>query len=190
MTFEVDADRLTRSRFALSRLMELTNSLEVLAHPGRAPYARTWVEPTRRRLDPRGVAVVWALVNHGSWYVPDFLAPIPDRYQPTLAEELATVAATPAHVVRTQLEMAFQIGPPPPAALHRSRAGPGRDPRWPLPAEVADVLTGGGEAALAVCVAEQLGRCASCSRPSTPETRGVTGAAAEWASLMGRNGGG
>lgn len=159
MTFGVDADRLSRSRFVLSRLVELSNGLEVLVHPDRAPYARGWVDRTRRRLDPSGVAVLLALVDHGSWYVPDFLVPVPDRYEPTLDDELAAVAAVPADLVRFQLEMAFQIGPPPPAAVERSRARPGRDPRWPLPVEVADVLATGGEAALTACVAEQLGRC-------------------------------
>lgn len=159
MTFGVDADRLSRSRFVLSRLVELSGGLEVLVHPDRAPYARGWVDRTRRRLDPSGVAVLLALVDHGSWYVPDFLVPVPDRYEPTLDDELAAVAAVPADLVRFQLEMAFQIGPPPPAAVERSRARPGRDPRWPLPVEVADVLATGGEAALTACVAEQLGRC-------------------------------
>ncbi|HET6953740.1 MAG TPA: helix-turn-helix domain-containing protein [Acidimicrobiales bacterium] len=159
MTFGVDADRLSRSRFVLSRLVELSNGLEVLIHPDRAPAARSWVMRTRRRLDPSGVAVLFALVDHGSWYVPDFLVPVPGRYEPSLEEELAAVAAMPTELARFQLEMAFRIGPPPPAALERSCASPGRDPRWPLPVPVRDVLAAGGEAALTACVAEQLRRC-------------------------------
>jgi hypothetical protein len=80
LTFEVDADRLTRSRFALSPIVELTNGLEVLTHPERAPYARGWVDRTRCRIDRAAVAVLFALVEHGSWYGPDFLVPVPDRY--------------------------------------------------------------------------------------------------------------
>lgn len=158
ISLAVNADRLTRSRFALSRLAELGNGLEVLAHPERAPYAQGWVTATRRRLDLADLAVLFALVEHASWYVPDFLVPIPGRYEPTLREELDAVAAMPAALVRYQLEMAFRIGSPPPDALVRSGAPAGRDPRAPLPAVVADVLAA-GEAALTACVAEQLARC-------------------------------
>jgi DNA-binding transcriptional ArsR family regulator len=163
LTFHVDADRLTRSRFALSRLAELTNGLEVLIHPERATYARPWVDRARRRLDRAALDLLFALVDHGSWYVPDFLVPIPDRYEPDLGDELATVAATPPELVRFQLQMAFRLGPPPPAALRRSRAGDGHDPRWPLPIAIADVLSSGGETVLAARVAQQLGRCWSAA---------------------------
>ena len=163
LTFHVDADRLTRSRFVLSRLVELTNSLEVLIRPDRAPYASRWVDRARRRLDPSGVDVLFALVDHGSWYVPDFLVPIPDSYEPNFDDELAAVATTPPELVRFQLEMAFRIGPPPPAALRRSRAGSGHDPRWPLPLALAEVLSSGGESALTARVAEQLARCWSAA---------------------------
>lgn len=157
MTFQVDANGLSRSRFALSRLAELTNSLEVLAHPQRAPYARDWAERVRRDLDLSRIAVLFALINHQSWYVPDFVVPVPERYEPTLDEELDAVAATPAELVRFQIRMAFRIGPPPPQALQRSR--PGRDPRPPLPPEVADVLDTGGETAMTKRVADQLRSC-------------------------------
>jgi DNA-binding transcriptional ArsR family regulator len=158
ITLAVDAGRLVRSRFALSRLAELTNGLEVLARPERAPHARRWVEATRRRLDRPDVAVLFALVADATWYVPDFVVPVAGEYEPTLERELAGVAAMPAALVRYQLRMAFRIGPPPPDALRRSGAAPGTDPRAPLPAAVADVLAG-GEAALTACVAEQLWRC-------------------------------
>ncbi|MGH9261178.1 MAG: DUF5937 family protein, partial [Acidimicrobiales bacterium] len=159
MIFHADADRLARSRFALSRLVELTNGLEVLVHPERAPYARGWIERTRRRLDTSDIPVLWGLVDHGSWYVPDVIVPVPDVYAPSLEEELAAVAAMPEALVRHQLEMAFQIGPPPAAAAERSRAGQGADPRAPLPGVIADLLSRGGERALITCVADQLRRC-------------------------------
>lgn len=159
MSFRVDAERLTRSRFALSRLAELTCGLEVLARPERAPHALGWVERARRRLEPATVAVALALAGHGSWYVPDFLVPIPSSYEPALEEELSAVAATPPHLVADQLRMAFRIGPPPPEVLRRTRAAAGQDPRSPLPPAVAAVLAEGGEAALAAQAAEHLRRC-------------------------------
>ncbi len=159
MIFRADADRLARSRFALSRLVELTNGLEVLVHPERAPYARGWIERTRRRLDPSAIPVLWGLVNHSSWYVPDFLVPVPQTYAPSLDEELAAVAAMPTPLVRRQLELAFRIGPVPPPAAERSRSAKGADPRAPVPGVIADILTDGAEDALAACVADQLRRC-------------------------------
>jgi DNA-binding transcriptional ArsR family regulator len=143
LTLRVDPARLVRSRFALSRLAELSCALEVLTHPERAPFARGWVAATRPQVDPAVIALGYALVEHESWYVPDFLVPHPDGYEPTLDDELAAVAATPADVVRHQLELAFRLGPPPPAALDRSRAAAGVDPRAPLPDVVADVLAAG-----------------------------------------------
>ncbi|GAB3144198.1 ArsR family transcriptional regulator [Micromonospora sonneratiae] len=158
ITIGLDAGGLARSRFVLSRLAELTNGLEVLSHPERAPYAHRWVETTRPQVDVADLAVLLGLVDHSSWYVPDFLVPIAGEYAPTLARELDAVATAPAELVRYQLRMAFRIGPPPPDALRRSGAGAGRDPRAPLSSAVADVLAA-GESVLAECVAEQLARC-------------------------------
>ncbi|GIJ30146.1 transcriptional regulator [Micromonospora qiuiae] len=154
LTLHVDADRLVRSRFALSRLTEVTNALEVLAHPQRAPYARSWATRTRRLLDPNAVGVLFELVNAAAGYIPDFLSPLPDTYEPTLDEELAAVAATTAEEVHRQVRLAFRVGPPPPDLLERSPNG--RDPRPPLPAAVAEVLARGGEAALRDRVVDQL----------------------------------
>ncbi|GIJ19792.1 DUF5937 family protein [Micromonospora lutea] len=156
LTLHVDADRLVRSRFALSRLAEVTNALEVLAHPERAPYARDWVTHARRALDPDSVDVLFALVNAATGYIPDFLSPLPGSYQPTLDAELAAVAATTAEDVHRQLRTAFRIGPPPPDLLERSPTG--RDPRPPLPATVADLLARRGETALLTRVVDQLAR--------------------------------
>lgn len=136
LTVRVDAERLTRSRFALSRLAELSCALEVLTHPGRAPFARRWVASTH--LDVDAVALVHALVEHEQPYVPDFLVPLPDSYEPSLDDELERVAATPADTVRAQLSRAFPDG---------------------LPRAVTRVLDRGGETAVAAVAADQLRRC-------------------------------
>lgn len=138
LTVRVDAGQLVRSRFALSRLAELSCALEVLTHPDRAPFARGWVDATRPRLDLDAVALVHALVEHKSAYVPDFLVPLPADYEPALDTELAAVATTPAGTVRQQLAKTFPDGP--------------------LPAAVAEVLDRGGERAVAELAAEQLRR--------------------------------
>lgn len=139
LTMRVDAGQLVHARFALSRLAELSCALEVLTHPGRAPFARAWVDATRPRLDLDAVALVHALVEHESAYVPDFLVPLPFEYEPTLDTELTAVATTPAGTVRHQLAKTFRSGP--------------------LPAAVAEVLDRGGERAVAELAAEQLRRC-------------------------------
>ena len=136
LTVRVDVRRLTRSRFALSRLAELSCALEVLTHPGRAPFARAWVAATH--LDAGAVALVHALVEHEHPYVPDFLVPLPATYEPSLDEELALVAATPAETVRAQLSRAFPDG---------------------LPPAVTRVLDRGGETAVASVAASQLRHC-------------------------------
>ncbi|WP_419998787.1 DUF5937 family protein [Streptomyces boninensis] len=136
ITFRVDAARLARTRFSLSRLAELSCALEVLAHPERAPYARGWVARTRERLAPERVAALCALIGHGGPYVPDFLCPVPRRYEPSLEEELADVAAADPAVVAAQLGKALGEGP--------------------LPESVRAVLDAGGEVALARRCAEQL----------------------------------
>lgn len=159
MTVGVDADRLSRSRFAVSRLVELTNGLEVLAHPDRAPSARSWVARTRRVLDRARAAAVLSLVESATWYVPDFLVPIPQVYEPSLDAELAAVAATPPDDLREQLRLAFRIGPPPEAALARARARPGHDPRAPLPPAVGDLLRRSGAEAVPARVAAELRHC-------------------------------
>ena len=67
----VDAHRLVRTRFALSRVAEMTNALEVLAHPARAPYAHRWVASVAGRLDRSDFDVLLAIAEHASRYVPD-----------------------------------------------------------------------------------------------------------------------
>lgn len=158
ITFDLGRHGLARSRFAVSRLVELSDGLEVLTHPDRAPYARRWVQRVRRRVDRSSVALVLALVEHDSWYVPDFLVPVPDEYEPSLEKELAAITDTPAEVVRSQLELAFRIGSPR-KALERSGSPSARDPRAPVPKEVAQALDDDGAEALVARVAEQLHRC-------------------------------
>ncbi|PSL01513.1 helix-turn-helix protein [Haloactinopolyspora alba] len=159
ITFELGPYGLAHSRFALSRLVELNDALEVLTHPDRAPYARRWVQRTRRLVDRSSLAVLLALVEHESWYVPDFLVPLPDRYEPSFDDELAAVAAAPADRVRAQLELAFRIGEPPAEVLEVTGSAPGQDPRAPLPDAIAAVLDGGGAEALLACVINEVHRC-------------------------------
>ncbi len=138
LTLHLGPEPLARSRFAVSRLAELSCALEVLTHPDRAPFALGWVKLVRPRLDRESVALVYALVEPDSSYVPDFLVPLPAEYEPTLDSELAAVAATPAEIVRQQLARTFGTR---------------------LPRAVVDVLDAGGERAVAEVAADQLRHC-------------------------------
>lgn len=155
----LDAAGLSRSRFAISRLGELTNGLEVLAHPERAPFARRWVRRVRPQLDRSALGVLLGLIEHDSWYVPDFLVPHPRQYEPSLEDELDAVAATPPDVVLQQLALAFRIGTPPAVVLASAPGGGGPDPRPPLPPLIARVLHDGGESALVARVVDELRVC-------------------------------
>ncbi|MFI7672056.1 DUF5937 family protein [Actinophytocola sp. NPDC049390] len=152
LRLRADPGRLLRSRFALSRMAELSCALEVLAHPERAPFAHAWVALTRPRLAPRAAALVHALVSHGSWYVPDFLVPWPTEYEPTLETELTAVAATPDEVVRAQLDQTFGTD-------HGQQTGCDSGPHTALPDIIADELARGGGRAVAERAAEELRIC-------------------------------
>lgn len=159
ITIDIGPGQFARTRFAVSRLAELSSGLEALVHPERAPYARRWVAQTRRRLDPAAVGLLLSLVDHASWYVPDFLVPVPEEYEPCLETEIAAVAETPAETVCRQLVMAFRIGEPPAEVLERVGADTGDDPRAPLPAALADVLQRDGGAGVAKRAGQELEHC-------------------------------
>lgn len=160
MSFRLDAERLARSRFSISRLSQVMISLLVLREPQRAPYARSWVRTTRRRIDPARMSLLLELVpdprgRQGRWYAPDFLAPVPTTYAPSSAEELAAVRATDPTLVREQLAMAYQVGTVP-EVVRRATGILVADPRAPVPRGLRDALEEGGEAMVAAMAAEQL----------------------------------
>jgi DNA-binding transcriptional ArsR family regulator len=107
-----------RIRFAVSCLWEVVAAVRVLRDPGRHAVHVPWAQRTR---DPGGL--LWDLVPREPGYLPDFLTPAPAGLTGDLAAELAVLRATPADVVRAQLD--FTPDPPrtlyadPPAGLGR-----------------------------------------------------------------------
>ena len=150
---ELDASRLARSRFARSPLAETTNAVEVLAHPERAPYARRWVAEVAQRIRWSDYDVLLAIAEHATSYVPDFIAPIPTRSDPSIYAELAAVADTPVERVRRELAIAFRPSDPRDAVLFPIDT---TDVRPPMPREVSEVLRREGERGLARRLAQQL----------------------------------
>ncbi|MDI1461139.1 DUF5937 family protein [Catellatospora sp. KI3] len=106
LRFEVTADDLLRSRFALSPLFELDSLLRILAGMSREKHLpEAWsgrLRPAYRRLadDP---AIRAALALHSPRHGPDFLVPPPPGLTQTIADDLAAVRATPPALARHEI---------------------------------------------------------------------------------------
>ncbi|GAB3159391.1 DUF5937 family protein [Micromonospora sonneratiae] len=102
---ELDEPTLARTRIAVSPLWETVNSLYLLRrNPGEVPWPYTgWARHARRVLAelPRTEPVRLYFVTDAR--SPDFLSPVPPTANPTIAEELAVLRATPPEVVAEQL---------------------------------------------------------------------------------------
>jgi DNA-binding transcriptional ArsR family regulator len=131
LRFEVTADDLAASRFAVSPLWELENALRLLFHGTRHVSTSTWVRRTRprftalRRRLPR-LAVLGVLTS-GRRYGPDFLCPAPTGLADDVPGQLAEVRATPRRVLREEVGLLLRETSPPSAdvvaLLHRNDLG-------------------------------------------------------------------
>jgi DNA-binding transcriptional ArsR family regulator len=105
LRFEVTADDLLHSRFALSPLFELDSLIRRMAGQSDHPLPPSWrarVAPSYRRLskDP-ALRAVAALHSHRRG--PGFLAPPPASLAQTIADDLEAVHATPMRQVRREI---------------------------------------------------------------------------------------
>jgi hypothetical protein len=118
LVLELDVARLAATRFAISPLYETVRALHLLARPEPPAVNLPWVRWARTRLDrrPLRVPAVWPLVVTGLPVYPEFLVPAPAGRWPTLADELARLAATPEEPVRASLNRVFAGNPWPAAA--------------------------------------------------------------------------
>jgi DNA-binding transcriptional ArsR family regulator len=111
-------------RFAVSPLNELVLSLRSWRDPGRFPIHLPWIRRMQRARHALDTEMLLALIDERLW-TPDFLTPLPRSPLTRLDDELATVAATPAEVVRRDLLLLYhddELIPPPlrePGALLR-----------------------------------------------------------------------
>ncbi|QLQ40063.2 ArsR/SmtB family transcription factor [Micromonospora robiginosa] len=122
----LSAGAVARVRFALSGLWEVMAGIRVLRDPGRHAIHLPWVARVRPRLAEAGLldgadALLWRLVPPAPGYLPDFLTPPPAGLDPDLAEELATLRATPPAAVRADLDL---LPGPRPAAVSALYADP------------------------------------------------------------------
>lgn len=136
LRFEVGADDLLHSRFALSPLFELENLLRVLAGMSSRRLPAAWASRlapifAQLRRDTELDAIL-ALFSHR--YGPNFVVPPPQSLAQSIEDDLAAVRATPLKVVRAEIAQSLR---------HRPTSNPrilgilrGRD----VPTRVADVL--------------------------------------------------
>ena len=97
----LSAGAVARIRFAVSCLWEVVAAVRVLRDPGSHAVHLPWV----RRVSAPSDTLLWALVPREPAYLPDFLTPPPPGLTAGLGAELARLRATPAAVVRDQLEL-------------------------------------------------------------------------------------
>ncbi|NUO55764.1 MAG: winged helix-turn-helix transcriptional regulator [Hamadaea sp.] len=108
LTLEFSTGDMARIRFALSCLWEVASSYHVLQAPENYTIQRPWVDQVHARVRAAGLgpgSLLSALIPPGPRYMPDFLTPPSATLNPSLADELQVVLATPHEVVRTELNL-------------------------------------------------------------------------------------
>lgn len=140
--YEFAPDDFLRTRFAISPLYELTQSVAALRDPASASLHLPWIRSARERVVDIDLAPLEALVPPQG-YQPDFVSPPPQTPLPDVEEEIERVRRTRPAQIRREFTEAFGEGPAPNALrplLER--------PRSALK-ELADLLAAYWERALA-----------------------------------------
>ncbi|GIH04680.1 ArsR family transcriptional regulator [Rhizocola hellebori] len=111
LRFEVGADDLLHSRFALSPLFELENLLRVLS--GMSSHRPPWaarLKPAFARLS-RDTDLDALLALFSPRYGPNFVVPPPQGLAQSIEDDLATMRATPLKVARAEIAEALRHRP-------------------------------------------------------------------------------
>ncbi|MEU4622331.1 helix-turn-helix domain-containing protein [Actinoplanes sp. NPDC023801] len=105
---------LARLRFARSPMQELMTSMLVGRRTDRARMHQPWARSVRGSVAALRLDLLRPLLDDPR-YFPDFLTPTPGRMDTRFTDELDRLRATPAAVVRSQLELLGGAAPPPDA---------------------------------------------------------------------------
>src|SRR3954470_20238218 len=104
VTFEFGVEDLARTRFAISPMWELVQSVRCLVDPSRAALHLPWLAELKDgRLAGLDLAVAVALVP-GEGYIPDFLTPPPESPLADFFDELAQVRPPSPAQIRRDVE--------------------------------------------------------------------------------------
>ncbi|MFK0191766.1 DUF5937 family protein [Kitasatospora sp. NPDC090308] len=126
LRFEVAAEDLVRSRFALSPAFELANLLRLLDRGGERSLPPGWRERLRPaflrlRADP---AVRAALALHNERFGADFIAIPPRGMAQTWADDLTAILAAPPEPARAEIARCLAARPDTDAAARAVLAAP------------------------------------------------------------------
>jgi helix-turn-helix protein/uncharacterized protein DUF5937 len=95
---------LSRTRFAVSPMLELVHSLLALRDPSHAALHVPWLRSLSGRL--RGLPLERATaLNPPRGYTPDFILPLPDGPLGDIADDLAALRATPTERIRSDMTL-------------------------------------------------------------------------------------
>ncbi|GLY84451.1 ArsR/SmtB family transcription factor [Actinoallomurus iriomotensis] len=95
---------LAQTRFAVSPLWEVVAAVRVLKSAAEHPLHRPWIEQVRPRLAGLDLRPLTELVPVPTRVIPAFVCPPPTTPMPDLEVELSVLRATPAEVVRDELD--------------------------------------------------------------------------------------
>jgi DNA-binding transcriptional ArsR family regulator len=126
---------LARCRFACSPVFETLQAIRIATGvdgPGPGPHHRRWLQDARPRLRALDLRPI-TLLQPRRGYTPDFLSPPPQDGGSDIGAELARMAATPAPVVRREIELSLRREREPARELERLLLGD--------PADVLSLLT-------------------------------------------------
>ncbi len=100
-------EALTRVRFAISPMFEMTRSIQALKDPASAALHLPWVERALPAVADLDLSPLFALQSAPS-YNPDFVNPPPSSPLVEFEDELATMISTPASQIAAEVRYAYR----------------------------------------------------------------------------------
>ncbi len=100
-------EALTRVRFAISPMFEVTRSVKSLMDPASAALHLPWVERALPAVADLDLSTLFALQSAPS-YNPDFVNPPPSSPLAEFEDELATMVATPPRQIAAEVRFAYR----------------------------------------------------------------------------------
>jgi DNA-binding transcriptional ArsR family regulator len=112
ITIRLNAGDVGRIRFALSPVWEAVTSVRALSNNTARSVHGPWLQKVRPIIDGPDLTLLKALIP-AVGYIPDFITPAPPRRSTSLESGLATIAATPHHLVVDEITKLHDENPHP-----------------------------------------------------------------------------